>query len=203
MAQSQQVFKLGATTVLTRNDAFADGYANGFVAYPQTAQQPLTDTMLYELIVTNILDVHAANEWNAGFILGIFEGLRKGRATDSALDASVVQCGAVTLRLNDWRFREGFLLGQEDRQADQAEQKTRPMFTARDLLSYVAHRDPETKRYFFTDEELNTLEETLGQLVGYLCTTLSPALQVNQQEEMVQTRTYMTEPLPHIIPQQV
>ena len=79
MAHSRTMFKFGATTVLTHNDAFADEYSNGFVGYPQSTPQPLTDTMLYELIVTNILDVHASNEWNTGYILGAFDGLRKGR----------------------------------------------------------------------------------------------------------------------------
>jgi len=152
MVQSRQVFKLGATTVLTHNDGFADGYANGLVAHPQTAQQPLTDTILYELIVTKILDVHASNEWNTGFVVGALEGLRKGHTTISAPDVPVVQCGDVTLRLNNWRFREGFLLGQEDRQADLADQEvTGTSLTARDLLSYIAHRDPDTKHYFLRE----------------------------------------------------
>lgn len=77
MTQSRQVFKLGATTIFTHTDAFADGYSNGFVAYPQAAHQPLTDTLLYDLMVSNMLDVHATNEWNAGFVIGALEGDRK------------------------------------------------------------------------------------------------------------------------------
>ncbi len=196
MAQSRQMFKLGATTIMTCSDAFADGYANGLVAYPQSAQQSLTDTMLYDLIVTNILDVHASNEWNVGFILGALEGLRKGHAEVTESDAPAVQCGSVTLRLNNWRFREGFLLGQEDRQADLAEQETTgTILTARDLLSYIAHRDPDIKHYFFTDEELNALESTLGQLIGYLCTVHFSTQQANEQVGTKDTHTQITEPL--------
>lgn len=204
MAQSRQLFKFGATTLVTHSDTFADGYSNGFVAYPQTAQQPLTDTMLYDLIVNNILDVHASNEWNAGFVLGALDGLRKGHATVPESDVPVVQCGAVTLRLNNWRFREGFQLGQEDRQADLAEQEaTSTTVTAHDLLSYIAHRDPDTKHYFLRKEELNALEATLGQLIGYLCTALFSTLQASEQEENVPTRSQVTEPLPTTVPQEV
>ena len=71
--------------------------------------------------------------------------------------------------------------------------------TARDLLSYIAHRDPETKRYFFGEEALNTLEETLGQLIGYVCTALFPTLQIVQQGEAVPTHPHVTEPLPSTV----
>ena len=203
MAQSRQLFKLGATTVLTHSNAFADGYGNGFVAYPQAAQQPLTDTMLYDLIVTNILDADASHEWNAGFVLGAIEGLRKGRPVPTP-DMAVVQCGTVALRLNNWRFREGFLQGQEDRQADLAEEEA-PVttLTARDLLSYIAHRDPETGRYYLDNKILNMLEETLGQVVGYLCTALFSTLQASEQEESVPTRSQEIQPLSTPVPQEV
>jgi hypothetical protein len=204
MAQSRQLFKLGVTTITTHSDAFADGYTNGLVAHPQTAQQPLTDTMLYELIESNIHDVHASNEWNAGFIVGALDGLRKGYATTLDADVPVVQCGNMTLRLNHWQFREGFLLGQEDRQADLAEQEaTRISITARDLLSYIAHRDPETKHHFLGKEELHALEATLGQLVGYLCTALFSTLQASEQEESIYTHSQMTKSLPTTISQEV
>ncbi len=203
MAQSRQLFKLGATTVLTHSNAFADGYGNGFVAYPQTAQQPLTDTMLYDLIVTNILDTDASHEWNAGFVLGAIEGLRKGRPAPTP-DTSIIQCGTVMLRLNNWRFREGFLLGQEDRQADLAEEEVTPTtLSARDLLSYIAHRDPETGCYFLDEKVLHTFEETLGQVVGYVCTALFSTLQATEQEESVPTRSQVTEPLSTTVPQEV
>jgi hypothetical protein len=187
MAQSRQPFKLGATTVYTHDDAFADGYGNGYVAYPQNATEPVTDTMLYDLIVTNISDTSASHEWNAGFVLGALEGLRKGRPVLSP-ETKIVQCGSVTLRLNHCQFREGFLNGQEDRQADLAQEEAVPnSISARDLLSYIAHRDPATGRYFLGKEELRTFEETLGQVVGYLCTALFSTLQASEQAESVPT----------------
>ncbi|MBV9230602.1 MAG: hypothetical protein JOZ18_14930, partial [Chloroflexi bacterium] len=48
------------------------------------------------------------------------------------------------------------------------------VLTACDLLHFVAHYDPQTRRYFFAEEELCTLEDVLGQLVGYLCAALFP-----------------------------
>ncbi len=186
MAQSRSLFKLGATTVYMRSNDFADGYGNGFVAYPHNAQEPMTDSMLYDLIVTNILDSSASHEWNAGFVLGALEGLRKGRPIPTP-EMKVVQCGTVTLRLNHWQFREGFLLGQEDRQADLAQEEAVPTsLSARDLLSYIAHRDPATGRYSLGKEELHTFEETLGQVVGYLCTALFSTLQASEQAESVE-----------------
>ena len=46
--------------------------------------------------------------------------------------------------------------------------------TARELLSYIAHRNPETNTYYFGEDELSALEDVLGQLVGYLCAALFP-----------------------------
>ena len=189
MTHARPLFKFGTTTVYTHNDAFADGYGNGFVAYPHNATEPVTDTMLYDLIATNISDTSASHEWNAGFVLGALEGLRKGRPVPTP-EMKVVQCGTVTLRLNQWQFREGFLLGQEDRQADLAQEEAVPTtLSARDLLSYIAHRDSATGHYFLGKEALRTFEETLGQVVGYLCTALFSTLQASEQEECVPTDT--------------
>jgi hypothetical protein len=180
MTHARQLFKLGATAVHTHSDDFADGYGNGFVAHPHNAQEPMTDTMLYDLIATNISDTSASHEWNAGFVLGALEGLRKERPVPTP-ESKVVQCGTVALRLNHWQFREGFLNGQEDRQADLAQEEAVPTsISARDLLSYIAHRDPATGRYFLGKEELHTFEETLGQVVGYLCTALFSTLQASE-----------------------
>ncbi len=193
MTHSRQLFKLGATTVYTHSDAFADGYGNGFVAYPHNAQEPMTDTMLYDLIATNISDTSASHEWNVGFVLGAIEGLRKGRPVPTP-EMKVVQCGTVTLRLNHWQFREGFLNGQEDRQADLVQEEAVPTsISARDLLSYIAHRDPATGRYSLGKEALRTFEETLGQVVGYLCTALFSTLQTNEQAESVPACSQETE----------
>jgi hypothetical protein len=203
MTHSQPLFKLGATTVYTHGNDFADGYGNGFVAYPQFAQEPVTDTMLYDLIATNISDTSASHEWNAGFVLGALEGLRKGRPVPTP-ETKVVQCGTVTLRLNHWQFREGFLNGQEDRQADLAQEEAVPTsISARDLLSYIAHHDPTTGRYCLGKEALRTFEETLGQVVGYLCTALFSTLQANEQVESVETNSQETIPLSTSVPQEV
>jgi hypothetical protein len=180
-----------------------DGYGNGFVAYPHNAQEPMTDSMLYDLIVTNILDSSASHKWNAGFVLGAIEGLRKGRPVLTP-EMKVVQCGTVTLRLNHWQFREGFLNGQEDRQADLAQEEAVPTsISARDLLSYIAHRDPATGRYSLGKEEIRMFEETLGQVVGYLCTALFSDLQVSEQEESASTCSQVTEPFSSPVPQEV
>lgn len=42
MATQQAVFKLGMSTVLVPDEEFADGYANGLVAYPKDQDIPLT-----------------------------------------------------------------------------------------------------------------------------------------------------------------
>ncbi len=98
--------------------------------------------MLYDLIVSNIAETSASNEWNTGYIVGALEGIRRGCATPPSPDTCIVQCGPVTLRLDNWRFREGFVLGQEDRHAQLVEQEvSRTTLTARDVLSYIAHRE--------------------------------------------------------------
>jgi hypothetical protein len=116
----------------------------------------------------------------------------------------MVQCGTVTLRLNHWQFREGFLNGQEDRQADLAQEEAAPTsISARDLLSYIAHHDPATGRYSLGKEALRTFEETLGQVVGYLCTVLFSTLQANEQAESVETGSQEREPFSPPVPQEV
>jgi hypothetical protein len=166
---TQDVLKFGKSTIILQSDEFAEGHSNGIIAYPQ--DQPLTDRAIYEIIVKNILDVSHTDTWNAGYIMGALHGLFVGRSEVEERDAPQVQLGHMTLHLNNWRFREGYYDGREDQQASQHERPA-TIITARDLLRYIAHYNPETKRYYFAEEELSTLEETLGQLIGYLCAGL-------------------------------
>lgn len=89
-------------------------------------------------------------------------------------DAPRVQFGSHTLHLNRWRFRDGYYNGQHDYEAGCDERTSPDLATARELLSYIAHRNPETNTYYFGEDELSALEDVLGQLVGYLCTALFP-----------------------------
>lgn len=54
----------------------------------------------------------------------------------------------------------------------QHERTSPDVLTAHGLRLYIAHRDSETNRYYFGEDELACLEETPGQLVGYVCTAL-------------------------------
>ncbi len=171
MAPKQQLFKLGKTTILVPDDEFADGYANGFVIHPE-ADQPLTVETIRTIITQSVFDVTHPVDWNMGYIVGALDGIRKGMQSDHDPDARQVGLGALTLRLNNWRFREGYITGQGDYAALQDERTDPPLLSACDLLRYIAHRDRETDRYYFGEEELATLEELLGQLVGYLCAAL-------------------------------
>ncbi len=170
--QQPQMFKYGQSSILIHNDDFEDGYSNGLLGYGSEETHLLTDTALFESIVKNILDVKASNEWNAGYILGTTHSLLLGKGDHTEPDAPQVQLGSVTLRLNNWRFRDGFYTGQEDYQAGQDEREPRHIVTAGDLLRFIAHRDPDTKRYYFVEEEINALEDMLGRFTGYLCAAL-------------------------------
>ncbi len=172
--QLPQMFKYGQSSILVHADAFEDGYSNGLLSPLSEETHLLTDTALYENIVKNILDVNASNEWNAGYILGTMHNLFLGKRDHTEPDAPQVQFGSVTLRLNTWRFRDGFYTGQEDYQAGQDERESTQIVTAHDLLRFIAHQDPETKRYYFVEEEIDALEDMLGQFTGYLCAALFP-----------------------------
>jgi hypothetical protein len=182
----QSVFKLGKATILVPDDEFADGYANGFVIHPE-AGQPLTVETIRRIITQSVFDTMHPDDWNMGYIVGALDGIRRGEPSTHDPDARQVRLSGLTLRLDDWRFREGYITGQEDYAALQDERTDPSVLSARDLLRYIAHRDRETNRYYFGEEDLATLEEMLGQLVGYLCAALFSTQQQNAEPSPVVT----------------
>ena len=77
--------------------------------------------------------------------------------------------------MNRRRFRDGYSNEQHDDEVSRNERMSLDTLTARELLSYIAHRDSETNRYFFGEDEHSALEDVLGQFVGYLCAALRPS----------------------------
>lgn len=70
MAITQQVFKLGKSTLFVSTDAFSDGYANGFVGYPSKEEaQLLTVNTIEHLILDSLSDQLQSREWNLGYIV--------------------------------------------------------------------------------------------------------------------------------------
>ena len=173
-SHQSQSFQYGQSSILVSNDDFEDGYYNGLLSHLSDELHPLTDATLFVWIIKNILDVQASNAWNTGYLLGSIRRLLIGTRDITEPEAPQVQFGSVTLRLNSWRFREGFCTGQEDALASLDEQSSQRVVTAHDLLRFIAHRDPETKCYSFAEEEINAVEDTLGQFTGYLCTAFFP-----------------------------
>jgi len=187
-------FKIGNTTILVHNDEFADGYTNGLVAHPEAQQgEPVSVEVISELVAESFLDVSHTRDWNIGYLIGAIDGIRLGNVHQQDAESPYAHLGAVTLCLNRWRFREGYRTGQEDYHAGQQEQMSPPMLTARDLLRYIAHRNSHTDMHYFSESELNTLEETLGQLIGYLCAALFPVV---EQVEVGEVMPQHTESLP-------
>jgi hypothetical protein len=95
--------------------------------------------------------------------------------------------------VNRWRFRDGYYNEQHDDEGNRNERTSRDTLTARELLSYIAHRDPETNRYFFGEDEHSALEDVLGQVGSYLCAALRPS----------PDKERATEPLPMTVLQEV
>ena len=172
--QQPQLFQYGNSSILVQSDDFEDGYFNGLLSHLEDELHPLTDTALFAWIVKNILDIKASNAWNTGYLLGSIRSLLIGTRDLTEPEAPQIQLGAITLRLNNWRFRDGFYTGQEEYQAGQDEREPGQTVAAGNLLRFIAHRDPETKRYYFVEEEINALEDMLGQFTGYLCAALFP-----------------------------
>ena len=106
--------------------------------------------------------------------MGAISGIREGSHSEEHLECPQVQLGAVLLRFNRWRFREGYLNGHLDYEAGKETLSSPDVLTARDLLCYIAHYDLDTNMYSFAEDQLATLEETLGQLIGYFCAALFP-----------------------------
>ncbi len=173
MAQ-QQVFKLGNSTIVVSNDEFGDGYTNGIMSYPDQAR-PLTVTAIRNIIGEAVADTCHTEDWNTGYIAGAIRGILEGDCKQQEEpDAPRVQFGSLTLHLNRWRFRDGYYNGQQDYEAGRDERTSPDRLTARELLSYIAHRNPETNTYYFAEDELSALEDVLGQFIGYLCAALFP-----------------------------
>jgi hypothetical protein len=172
MAQLQ-AFKLGHATILVDDDEFGDGYSNGLLAYSDQ-EKPLTVEALRKIIVESMTDSEQTENWNIGYITGAIRGIHEGAYTQKEdTDAPYVQLGSLTLHLNRWRFRDGFYNGMREYEIKQDERKPAGILTARELLSYLAHRDPKTNRYYFGQDELSALEDILGRFVGYFCAALS------------------------------
>lgn len=134
-----------------------------------------------------------SKEWNAGYILGAALGLLLGKQDNADPDALHVQLGSVTWCLNNWRFRDGFYTGQEDYQAGQNEREPRHMVTAGDLLRFIAHRDSQTRRYYFAEDEIDALEDMLGRLTGFLCAALFSSSAERTTEPLQQHMTVLQE----------
>ena len=172
MAQLR-AFKLGCATILVHDDEFSDGYSNGLLAYADQ-EPPLTEEAIRNMIVESMTDSLHTAQWNTGYIVGAIKGIHEDtyQQQDDA-DAPYVQLGTLTLHLNRWHFRDGYYNGQRGYKMHHAEQMATGILTARELLSYVANRDPATDRYSFGEDELSALEDVLGQFVGYLCAAMS------------------------------
>jgi hypothetical protein len=175
------VTKFGKSTILVHDDDFSEGYSNGLIHHTNQ-ESPLTVEAIRNMIAESFLDVLHTDAWNTGYVCGAIRGIYEGAYLQQDEDAPSVQLGTLTLRLNRWRFKDGFFNGQEDYQESQNEQATPDTLTARDLLRYIAHRDSEKDTFFFGDDELSALEDVLGQLVGYLCAALFPHFPKPTQE---------------------
>ena len=122
------------------------------------------------------MDTEHTPEWNTGYIAGAIKGILEGDCKqDAEPDAPHIQIGSLILQLNRWRFRDGYYNGQHDYEGSRNDCTEPSMLTARELLSYIAHRDSETNSYFFGEDEHSALEDGLGQCVGYLCAALRPS----------------------------
>ena len=171
MALSPQLFKFGNATILVENGDFADGYYNGLTG-GFDLEQPVSVEAIRAMIVESLSDLQETPTWNTGYIAGALTDLYKGSHRRDEPDAPQVQLGPVTLRLNRWRFHDGYYIGHEEYEAAQQERPTPGVVTARELLDTIAHCDSGTDTYHFGQEELSALEDILGQLVGYLCAAL-------------------------------
>lgn len=69
---------LGDTTILTEEDAFIQGYQQGYRHFRLTSWgKTLTDLDIYNLLAKNITDVLHPSRMNAGFVVGWVKALHE------------------------------------------------------------------------------------------------------------------------------
>src|SRR5437667_2902674 len=106
MAHSQ-VFKLGYSTILVRDNESSGGYTNGRLGYSDHPS-PLTVEALPTLIVESVTDTEHTPQWNTSYLAGVIKGILEGNCKhDAEPDTPYVQVGSLILQLNRWRFRDG------------------------------------------------------------------------------------------------
>lgn len=168
MAQSHAV-KLGHSTILVCDDEFSNGYSSGLLTYSEQ-ELPFTSEALRTMIVDAMTDRTQTENWYIGYIAGAIRGMHEGvypQREDPT--APFVHLDTLTLHLNRWRFRDGYYTGQGMYEARHYEHPAMNVLTAHELLSSIAHYDPEARSYYFDARELAALEDILGQFLGYFC----------------------------------
>ncbi len=110
MAPSQ-LFKFGNATILVERDDFTDGYYNGLTG-GFDLEQSVSVEAIRAMIVESLTDLQETPAWNTGYIVGAIQDLYEGSHRQEEPDAPQIQLGPVTLRLNRWRFQDGYYLGQ-------------------------------------------------------------------------------------------
>ena len=187
---NQNVFKLGYSSILVESDDFEEGYYNGYTTYPEEAQ-PLTVEAIRKMLATALSNTSETTDADTGYIIGVARSIYEGHPSlwDTEPETLSVQFGSVTLRLNRWRFGNGYDEGQQAYEADHAERPSTRTVTAMELLRYAAYHDPKTNQYRITENELTHLEAFLGRFVGYLCAALFPTPTQGHKTESVPVTT--------------
>lgn len=84
MAQHiQEMISVINNQVLDDDDAFSDGFYNGYLHYYDTNFQlprPLTSQSIYAFMKENLADPRKSEHWNAGFVFGWIAALSENKA---------------------------------------------------------------------------------------------------------------------------
>jgi hypothetical protein len=187
----QHPFKYGRSTIVVEEDDFTDGYMNGYAVSPGE-EDVWSVEALHRLIMECVSDTKESPAWNIGCLLGAIKAIYDGTPLEEGYTPSV-QLGPITLRLNRWRFHDGYWIGRQDYAADQDDRHPSNVLTAHELLSYIAHRDPATQTYYLGPDEVSAFEVIIGQLVGYLCAALFPQTGQDGETEQPPSSTVLQE----------
>ncbi len=79
-AQSPAYFQVGQTAICVADRQFQHGYQHGYEHFTRWwAKRPFTESTLYTFLITNLMNAHAPNRENAGYVVGWMAALLENK----------------------------------------------------------------------------------------------------------------------------
>ena len=81
----QAYVQVGQTAIQVADEQFQQGYHQGYAHFVRWwAKRTFTDGTMYTFLVTNLMNAHASNRQNAGYVTGWLAALLEGKQEQEA-----------------------------------------------------------------------------------------------------------------------